>query len=211
MRHAAPRLSDFEDGVFAPIIACWRTMGGAAVETDPRAPLPDRSDLTPALLKPILATVHFLEWVDPPEDLRYRLVGPEETARLGHDWLGTNYLDHLDADGAAFCRRHLHRLNRHPCATLITAEEYGHDGRVRSSRYLTLPIECRESGRLQVMSQVETREEINAFSPEVMETLGWQDRLIDLIGVDIGHGVPGDVPAYSGTAPGIAAARAMVR
>ena len=196
MRQSTTKLSDFEDSVFAPLIACWRAMGGDAVERDPNARLPDRANLTPEMLKPILANIHFLEWVDPPEDLRYRLVGPEETERLGHQWLGTNYLDHLDPAGAVFCRQHLYRLNRYPCATLITSEEFGHDGRVRGSRYLTLPIESRESGRLQVMSQVETRDELNVLAPDVVGTLGWQDRLLSLEGIDIGRGVPDDVPPY---------------
>ncbi|MEQ8602339.1 MAG: hypothetical protein RIB45_03395 [Marivibrio sp.] len=189
------QLDAVAEGVFAPLVACWRAMRREGER------LPDRAALTPARLGPILDYVHFLEWVDPPDDIRYRVSGAAELARLGSASLGENYIDHLDEHAADYCRRWLHRLNSHPCGTLIASEEYGRDGRVRMTRYLTLPMLCGERGRLQVMSQVDTREEVGVFGPEVMCALSWRDRLTELTPVDLGFGVPAGFEPFAPAEP----------
>lgn len=164
-----------------------------------RAPgewIPERDRLDPTEISNLLAHIHLMEWRS-PSDLRYRLSGTEEVARLGNDPKGRNYLDAVDRQAGTYLSAYFFQIMRHPAGLHMETEETYSTGAMRRTRFIALPLIRRATGEYFNICVVEADERLCAtttLSGEPGVALWW-DKMLAADIFDLGYGLP-DVPSY---------------
>ncbi len=162
----------------------------------PEETTPERECFDPTAIPDLLAHIHLLQWHS-PRDIRYRLSGTEEVARLGGDPKGRNYIDAVDPEAGTYLSAYFFQVMQHPAAIRLVTEETYSGGAMRQTRFVALPLIRRATGEHFTICVVEADERLSAPTmpnPEPGIMLWW-DKVVAVDLLDLGHGLP-DVPPY---------------
>jgi hypothetical protein len=161
----------------------------------PEERVTERDRFDPTAVPSLLAHIHLMEWHS-PSDVRYRLSGTEEVARLGGDPKGCNYLDAVDPEAGTYLSAYFFQIMQHPAGIHIATEETYSGGAMRHTRFIALPLLRHATGEHFTICVVEADERLSEptmVNPEPGIMLWW-DRVVAADLLDLGHGLPAAPP-----------------
>lgn len=111
----------------------WRSLA-------PKGAVPQKADLDPTRLVPVLPDMLIYQLLEEPETWRFRLMGTRVAERIGVDATGGNPLELMHGDNRVLARDAFLRVIQEPVAHLSQVSDEYPDGKTSLIEVLRLPL-----------------------------------------------------------------------